>query len=236
MSDPAYAVENIVKIADSLASESRRQHSLFDEPLGPDANCFSSRQLLHLLEEGTTEGEVQHLFECNACAASAGALRQMTSAGARDLVTSLFTASRESFETRGRAEDEDEDDRPLPAIFVTESHQFRVADLRSRRMTVRCSVLPVQQQIFGTILSSSLSLAGGLIARRGEVDDIVDLDEDGKANLFRLRFDRAHLSRRVRHFLSHHQRFIDTVWVRGRFQNEAATEFVGQARLEFVNG
>ena len=230
MSSPAYAVENIVKIADSLASESPRTQSLFDEPLGPTVSCFSSRQLLHLLEEGTTEEEVRHLFECQACAASVGALRQMSPPAAHDLVTSLFSTAPEAGATT-RSEIE----RPLPAIFVTESHQFRVTDLRSRHLTVRCSVLPVQQQIFGTIDPGSLSLEGGLIARKGQVDGTVDLDDDGQANLFRLRFDSAHLSRRVRHYLSRHQRFIDTVWVRGRIQNEPSTEFVGQARLEFVN-
>src|SRR5207237_2641592 len=48
-------------LADSDAAE------MFERPLGPNANCFSTNEVVRMFESGARPDELQHMFACPAC-------------------------------------------------------------------------------------------------------------------------------------------------------------------------
>ena len=232
MSDASIDLERVVTLASSLASENRQRRSPLDEPLGPAEECLSSRQIQRFLESGAIESDLPHLVRCNVCRTNISSARlgpelRLDS----ELIDRMLVRGESQEKARERKE---EVRSPLAAIVVTEAREFAVEDPKAPELTVQCSIVPAFARTrLQFVAASSLRLEGALTARGGSIEPL-DLTSDGSPDILRLRFDGAHISKRVREYLLQDQRVLDTVRVHGWFQDNPMQEFVGQARLEFV--
>jgi hypothetical protein len=199
---------------------------LFDRPLGPHADCFSTSQVVRMFEAGASPDELAHLLGCPVC----HDLVTRSSKISRALDVGVDPRTSEGF---GRAVRDlilkrPPGPQPTIAAVLGLSDPVVAVDDPHGDVTVICELMPCVGPSVDSIDPSSLRLEGAIAADSGTLTPT-----DG-STLPRVTFRKARLSKGTRRSLAHNARVVDQLRVSGSFTGEETRVFVGQAKVELV--
>jgi len=218
-------VGRIVEIAEAIAPEA----SVFDASLGVDEKCLSAEKLVQLLHQGVHGEDAAHLMGCSTCAENVRNLQSVSLKSSRDFVGSALKKTASERVTPFKEEF-------LPAILAIPEKMIGVATEEARgSLAFTFGLFPVNSNL-DEIDVSSIQATGAIVSEGAPTFELVDLNEDGKADFIKLTFAEGHLAARVQEAIRNHQNVVDTVRIDGNvLRQKGKKQLVGQARIEFAN-
>lgn len=202
---------------------------MFERPLGPYANCFSTNQVVRMFEAGARPEELRHMFECPACndlvARSSRLGRMLEVENSPEKATGFGQTLRELLLR----------DKPgasvpdVAAVLGLADPVVEVTDLDTP-LSVIVELLPCVDSNVVTLDVSTLRLEGAATSESA----MVERSDTGSGQLSRVTFRDARLSKAVRKGLSHHARVADQISVSGVLKGETDRLFLGKATMEVV--
>jgi hypothetical protein len=212
---------------------------VFNRPLGVDEDCFSATKIVSLVEKGVMGEDLSHLLSCVTCVENtlqyakaehnieyANIAQHLRGAQAGGMLSALFN---HLGIRRHRRE-------PAPAVLGLPNSIFCIEDAKTRQLSLMCNVLPAAEaKDWKGVIPESLYVDGAIIAKKGLIQEEIDLTNDGKIDCLRISFIDGRLARRVQDGIASDQRVVDAIQVHGRFRGEKNGEFIGQASVEFVS-
>jgi len=218
-------VGRIVEIAEAIAPEA----SVFDASLGVDEKCLSAEKLVQLLHQGVHGEDAAHLMGCSTCAENVRNLQSVSLKSSRDFVGNALKKTATERVTPFKEEF-------LPAILAIPEKMIGVATEEARgSLAFTFGLFPVNSNL-DEIDVSSIQATGAIVSEGAPTFELVDLNEDGKADFIKLTFAEGHLAARVQEAIRNHQNVVDTVRIDGNvLRQKGKKQLVGQARIEFAN-
>jgi hypothetical protein len=219
--DSSTVMEQVRELLTSDVSD-----SLFDRPLGPHADCFSTSQVVRMFEAGASSQELGHLLGCPICheiVMRSSKISQALDVG-RERGTSegVGRVVREFIFRRPRSVSPS-----VGAVVGLTDPLVRVDDPQAD-ITVTCELMPCSN--VDRIDPSSLKLEGAIAADSG----VLTLPRDERT-FPKVTFRRARLSKEARRSLAHNARVLEEIRVSGSLTGEQTSDaFVGQAKVELV--
>jgi len=225
-SEKSSAISVLERLREVLMAEAN--DDIFDRPLGPHADCFSTSQVVRMFEAGASREELAHLLDCPTCLD----LVVRSSRISRALDVGVDARASEGFGRTVRDLILNRSTSPPPTIAVVLglSDPLVAIDDPGADVSVTCELLPCVGSSIHEIDASSLRLEGAVVADSGTLRNL----GGDPAQLPQVTFRKARLSKGTRRSLAHNARVVDEIRVSGSFTGEQARVFVGQAKVEFV--
>ncbi len=223
--DKSSAASVLERLREALMAEA--SDDLFDRPLGPHADCFSTSQVVRMFEAGASRDELAHLLGCPIChdvVTRSSKISRALDVGVDPKVSERFgRAVRDLILKRPPSP------QPTVAAVLGLSDPLVAVDDPHGDVTVTCDLMSCVGPRVDSIDPSSLRLEGAIASDSGTLTSSTD-----ESTLPRVIFRKARLSKETRRSLAHNARVIDEIRVSGSFTGEQTRVFVGQAKVEFV--
>ena len=230
--DPFHADEDDVESIQRQVTM-KLTSSFITEPLGVSDMCLSPAEIVSMTSNGLSGERLEHVLDCSACFEQITGLAELQLQSPPDFVANaLRQAGRRTPITLERELSKVTEPRPRLALLAVGDGTIQIAKKSDRTIDFRCDVIPTfkidvrKQQVAG------LKITGALVAKEGEVLNLVDVTKDGHPDMMAVHFPHATLSARVRDGVAHEQTVVDTVVVTG-YLGEDKVPFTAQARLTF---
>ncbi len=199
---------------------------LFERPLGPSAVCFTTNQVVRMLESGASPDELRHLLSCQPCShlvTRSGQLAGMLRSGASE----TSEAAAEGTPDRGGETSATGELTMLISLLDPVLH----IENPNQTFSITVELVPSPVPGGGALDPESLRLDG---AARSTQAQIHESPLSGSPQSRRVTFRHASLSKTIRKVLIEHSSVADEISISGTMLGHADRVFLGRARVEFA--